>query len=100
MPLCINPVDAEARGIEDGDTVRVFNDRGHYICGAWVTERQKPGVVWTYEGGWYSPKEPGNADSLDLGGNVNTVCYPRQASKICDGMMAGSALVEVERWEE
>jgi anaerobic selenocysteine-containing dehydrogenase len=37
--------DAAARGIADGDPVRVFNDRGSYRCTAAVNERARPGVV-------------------------------------------------------
>ena len=41
----IHPADALARGITDGSTVRVFNDRGTYRCTARVGERARPGVV-------------------------------------------------------
>jgi anaerobic selenocysteine-containing dehydrogenase len=37
--------DAAARGIADGDPVRVFNDRGEYRCSARVSARARPGVV-------------------------------------------------------
>jgi anaerobic selenocysteine-containing dehydrogenase len=37
--------DAAARGITDGQLVRVFNDRGSYRCKASVGERARPGVV-------------------------------------------------------
>jgi len=37
--------DASARGIANGDEVRVFNDRGEYRCLARVNERARPGVV-------------------------------------------------------
>jgi anaerobic selenocysteine-containing dehydrogenase len=37
--------DAAARGIESGAVVRVFNDRGSYLCKAEVSERARPGVV-------------------------------------------------------
>ncbi len=43
--LEIHPDDAEARGIADGSTVRVFNDRGSYECHAVVSPRARPGVV-------------------------------------------------------
>jgi anaerobic selenocysteine-containing dehydrogenase len=43
--LEIHAVDAAARGIASGDTVRVFNDRGEYLCRADVSERARPGVV-------------------------------------------------------
>ena len=37
--------DAAARGIASGATVRVFNDRGEYLCKADVSDRARPGVV-------------------------------------------------------
>lgn len=37
--------DAGARGIADGQVVRIFNDRGEYVCKARVSERARPGVV-------------------------------------------------------
>ena len=37
--------DAAARGIRDGQVVRVFNDRGEYICKARVSPRARAGVV-------------------------------------------------------
>lgn len=43
--LEIHPVDAAARGIADGSTVRVFNGRGSYRCRAEVSTRAREGVV-------------------------------------------------------
>ena len=43
--LEIHPQDAAARGIASGAEVRVFNDRGEYLCKAEVSERARPGVV-------------------------------------------------------
>jgi anaerobic selenocysteine-containing dehydrogenase len=43
--LEIHPTDAAARGIADGDTVRVFNDRGSYHCRARISDRARAGVV-------------------------------------------------------
>ncbi len=43
--LEIHALDATARGIASGDKVRVFNDRGSYLCRADVSERARPGVV-------------------------------------------------------
>ncbi len=37
--------DAQARGIQSGDVVRVFNQRGVYRCKAKVSTRARPGVV-------------------------------------------------------
>ena len=43
--LEIHPDDAEARGIGNDAVVRVFNDRGSYLCHATVSRRARPGVV-------------------------------------------------------
>jgi anaerobic selenocysteine-containing dehydrogenase len=43
--LQIHPGDAAARGIGDGDRVRVYNDRGEFELAAVVTDRARPGVV-------------------------------------------------------
>ena len=43
--LEIHPDDAEARGIVSDAVVRVFNDRGSYLCHATVSRRARPGVV-------------------------------------------------------
>ena len=41
----IHADDAQARGIESGRMVRVFNDRGSYLCKAVVSRRARAGVV-------------------------------------------------------
>jgi len=67
--LWINPVDAEKRGIRNGDIVLVFNERGTLSINAWVTKRIIPGVVAMPEGAWYNPDE----DGIDRGGCANTL---------------------------
>ncbi len=52
--LEVDPVDAEARGIHDGDRVRVFNDRGSLEVRAMVSDRVQPGLV-TMPFGWWGP---------------------------------------------
>ena len=41
----LHPADALARGISDGVMVRVYNDRGSYVCKVAVGGRARPGVV-------------------------------------------------------
>ena len=43
--LEIHPLDAKARGVQDGQTVVVFNERGRHVCRARVSERPRPGLV-------------------------------------------------------
>ncbi len=48
----INPVDAEARQIQDGDMVEIFNDFGSFRLWALITETIKPGVLCIDHGWW------------------------------------------------
>lgn len=50
--VLINAADAEARGISDGATVRVFNDRGAFSGDARITDDVNPGVVVATLGYW------------------------------------------------
>ena len=43
--LEMHPEDAQARGIQDGDVIRVFNQRGTYQCKAQLNDRARLGVV-------------------------------------------------------
>jgi len=44
-PVWIIPQDAAARDINDGDVVKIYNERGAILGGACVTERIIPGAV-------------------------------------------------------
>jgi Anaerobic dehydrogenases, typically selenocysteine-containing len=50
--VLINAADAGPRGIEDGDTVHVFNDRGGFEGDARITDDVNPGVVVATLGYW------------------------------------------------
>jgi molybdopterin guanine dinucleotide-containing S/N-oxide reductase-like protein len=43
--MYINPTDATARGINNGDIAIVSNARGQMLCGAYITERIMPGTI-------------------------------------------------------
>ena len=42
----IFPSDAEARGIQTGDDVKVYNDRGSFVCKAHVNPSLQPGSAF------------------------------------------------------
>ncbi|HUI85985.1 MAG TPA: molybdopterin-dependent oxidoreductase [Nitrososphaerales archaeon] len=99
-PLRIHPSDAKARGISDGDVVKVFNDRGTVLCIAKVTGRLRPGVVHAYSSAVkFDPLDPADSDSVDKGGCVNRITPNRMMSKNATGFGPNSCLVEVARWE-
>lgn len=60
----ISQADAIKRNIKDGDMVKVFNDRGHVVLRARVTEAIKEGCVNIYEGYWKKQFKDGHLPSL------------------------------------
>lgn len=95
----LNSVDAEARGIKDGDIIKAYNDRGAVLFAAKVTERVAAGTCHCYESSAeYVPLgEPGN--STDRGGCINILTKNRLMSKYATGMANEHCLVEVEKWK-
>jgi trimethylamine-N-oxide reductase (cytochrome c) len=98
-PCLIHPKDAAARGIRDGDVVRVFNDRGQVLAGATVTEDIRPGVIRVSEGGWYDPAEPGKPGALCRYGDVNVLTPDIGTSKLAQGNCGHTAIGEVEKYQ-
>ncbi|MGH6770204.1 MAG: molybdopterin-dependent oxidoreductase [Xanthobacteraceae bacterium] len=97
--ISINPDDAKARGIADGDVVRVFNGRGACLAGAIVTDTVSRGVVRLACGAWYDPADDGDAP-LCRHGNANVLTRDDGTSKLSQGPSSATALVEVERWTD
>ncbi len=85
--LEIHADDAASRGIESGQIVRVFNQRGEHRCKVQVSKRARPGVV-NGLGIWWR--------KLGLDGtNVNQLTS-QQVTDMGNGPMFYDCLVEVE----
>ena len=65
----LNPEDAAARSIANGDRVRVFNRFGATVLPARVTDRVLAGTVSINEGAWFTP----DANGTDTNGCANAV---------------------------
>ncbi|MBK7025952.1 MAG: molybdopterin-dependent oxidoreductase [Polaromonas sp.] len=63
--VTLNASDAKALGVQTGDTVEVYNDRGSCIVPVYVTERCMPRVAVLYEGAWMDRDKNG----IDRAGN-------------------------------
>lgn len=63
--LTVNASDAKKLGIQTGDVVKVWNERGTCVVPVYVTERLMPNVVVLHEGAWMDPDENG----IDRSGN-------------------------------
>lgn len=90
--MSISPHDAAARGIRNGDRVKVFNDRGALLIRARVTKRIRPGVVAIPQGAWYTP----GTDGVCRRGCIN-VLTSQQATPLAHGNAQHTLLVEVKR---
>ncbi len=94
-PIRIHPDDAAARGIRDGDVVRVFNDRGACLAGAIVTDMVRRRVVNLSTGAWFAP----DATGMCRHGNVNVLTADVGSSRLAQGCTGQHVLVDVERFE-
>jgi anaerobic selenocysteine-containing dehydrogenase len=93
-PVWLNPKEAEKRGIINGDIVKIYNERGAVLGGAYVTERLMPDVVYMDHGArcdWIIPGE------LDRGGAINLISPEGTVSKNAPGQATSGYLVEVEK---
>jgi trimethylamine-N-oxide reductase (cytochrome c) len=92
-PVWIHPHDASKFGIKHGDIVKVYNDRGAVLFGAYVTERIMPGALKTEHGA----RTDLITDKLDRGGAINLICPSKTTSKNACGMVVTGYLVAVEK---
>jgi len=90
--IFINPLDAAARGIEDGDLVRVWNERGDLVIHARLTLRIMPGVIDIPQGAWWDPDMQG----VDHGGCINVLTSHRW-TPLAFGSTQHTIMVEVEK---
>lgn len=90
----INPSDAEARGIKQGDQVRVKNQFGEVQVLAKVTPRVVPGVVAMAQGAWHNADMKG--DRVDFGGCINTLTTHRP-SPLAKGNPQHTNICQVRR---
>lgn len=58
--VMIHPIDAEKRGIESGQLVKIFNDRGVFQAPALVKDMTQPGIVVAPLGHWRTLNQNSN----------------------------------------
>jgi biotin/methionine sulfoxide reductase len=97
-PVRLHPDDAAARGLRDGDVVRIFNDRGACLAGLAVDDALRPGVAQLSTGAWYDP-DPADP-SFCRHGNPNVLTADRPSSTLSQGCTGQLALVEIEPYRD
>ena len=87
-PLEMHPDDAKARGLSDGDRVKVWNDLGEVHLTLEVTDAVPPGVVCSLKGAWMRTSDNGQTVSA---------LAPSHHADISEGACYNDARVEVAR---
>ena len=88
-PFCVlHPADAQQRGLQAGNTVRLFNDRGEVGLVLQVSEEIQPGVVLV----------PGQRPTTEtVSGTINMLCSDRYTD-MGEGATYQSTWLEVGSW--
>jgi anaerobic selenocysteine-containing dehydrogenase len=86
QPLEMNPVDAAHRGLEDGMTLKVWNDLGTVYLMLKITDAVPPGTLYSPKGAWLRTSDTGQTVSALISG---------AKADICEGACYNDARVEV-----
>jgi anaerobic selenocysteine-containing dehydrogenase len=87
--LELHPDDAAARGIDEGDEVRVWNARGEVVLRAQLSAAMQPGVAYSPKGTWLSTSPTGQTVNALLDADLRT--------DIADGACYNDTFVEIAR---
>jgi biotin/methionine sulfoxide reductase len=96
-PVRINPNDAAARGISDGDIVKLFNGRGNCLAAAVLDHGVREGVMQLATGAWFEPDEPSADKANCIHGNPNILTRDIGTSQLAQGSTGQLTKVDVER---
>jgi biotin/methionine sulfoxide reductase len=96
-PIRLHPDDAAARGLADGDVVRVLSEVGSLLAGVVVSDALLPGVAQMHTGAWWDPSAPEVADCVH--GNVNVLTPDEPTSTLSQATSGAHVLVRVERYD-
>ncbi len=87
VALRMHPQDAAARGLDDGASIRVFNQLGEVRCRLAIDDALRPGVVMLPKGMW--------SHHSDNGATANALC-PDALADLGGGATFNDARVQVE----
>lgn len=89
--LRLSPADAQARGIADGATVRLWNARGACLATATLCADTARGVAVLPTGAWFTPAGEGP----ELSGNPNVLTLDIGSSAFGQGCSAHTCLIRI-----
>jgi biotin/methionine sulfoxide reductase len=94
----MHPADAVARGIKNGDIIKLFNARGACLAAIILTEQVRQGVVQLPTGAWYDPEDPEDDKPLCVHGNPNVLTRDIGTSRLAQGCSGQLTTIQVERF--
>jgi biotin/methionine sulfoxide reductase len=97
-PVDLNPSDAKALGIVDGDLLRVFNDRGACLASARLDVSIRQGCLAMSTGAWLDTERQADGTLICRNGNPNTLTRDQGTSELAQGPTAHSCLVGIEKF--
>jgi len=96
----MHPDDAAARGIREGDIVRLSNGRGACLASAALSTDIRPGVVQLPTGAWYDPADrQDDGPPLCVHGNPNVLTRDAGTSSLAQGCTGQLTAVQAERYD-
>lgn len=95
----MHPEDAAARGIADGDIIRLSNERGACLAAVHITDGIRRGVIQLPTGAWYDPVDPTEDKPLCVHGNPNVLTRDIGTSALAQGCTGQLTTVQVERFD-
>lgn len=96
-PVRLNPVDAAARGVQNGDVAIVRSPQGSLLAGVVVTDALLPGVAQMHTGSWFDPSAPDIADCVN--GNVNVLTKDIGTSTLTQASSGARVAVSIARYD-
>ena len=94
--ILVHPDAAASRQIDDGDCVRVFNDRGSCLASVRLEKDMLAEIVVLPTGSWFSSL---GSKSIEQSGNPNVLTRDKGTSSLAQGPSANTCLVEIEKVE-
>ncbi|MYF88801.1 MAG: hypothetical protein F4186_05240 [Boseongicola sp. SB0676_bin_33] len=97
-PLLMHPAAASARGLAEGDVVRLSNARGACLAGLRLSEDIRPDCIALATGAWFDPQIV-RGERLEVHGNPNVLTIDKGCSELSQGNVAHTALAYADPWD-
>lgn len=95
----LHPAAAAARGIAQGDIVRLFNEIGACLASAHIDAGIREDVVQLPTGAWYDPVTDEQGRTLCVHGNPNVLTRDIGTSSLAQGCAGQLSTVQIERYD-